>query len=49
MTIKAFRFLMLTEMSGIKKITDLKQKEERIVGTLDTANEMNTFFNRFSS
>ncbi|MEQ2299497.1 hypothetical protein AMECASPLE_015743 [Ameca splendens] len=33
----------------MKKITGFKQKEDQIDGCLDRANELNTFFNRFSS
>ena len=35
--------------SGMEKITGFKQKEDKIDGSLDRANELNTFFNRFSS
>ncbi|MED6262743.1 hypothetical protein ATANTOWER_025116 [Ataeniobius toweri] len=33
----------------MKKITSFKQKDNRTNGCLDRANELNTFFNRFSS
>ena len=36
-------------LSGMKKITGFKQKEDQIDGNLDRANELNLFFNRFSS
>ncbi|MED6269420.1 hypothetical protein CHARACLAT_032972 [Characodon lateralis] len=33
----------------MKKITGFKQKDDQTDGGLDRANELNTFFNRFSS
>ncbi|MEQ2316828.1 hypothetical protein AMECASPLE_036553 [Ameca splendens] len=33
----------------MKKITGFKQKDDQTNGGLDRANELNTFFNRFSS
>uniref|UniRef100_A0A1A8RXB6 Reverse transcriptase domain-containing protein n=1 Tax=Nothobranchius rachovii TaxID=451742 RepID=A0A1A8RXB6_9TELE len=35
--------------SGMKKITGFKQRKDCTDGSLDTANELNKFFNRFSS
>ena len=34
--------------SGMRKITGFKQKKDQIDGKLDRANNLNSFFNRFS-
>ena len=35
--------------SGMKKITGFKQEKDQMDGSLDRANEQNSFFNSFSS
>lgn len=35
--------------SGMKKITGFKQRKDCIDGSFDRANELNAFFNRFTS
>ena len=40
---------VLDVSSGIKMITDFKKKEDQIDESLDRENELNSFFNRFSS